>query len=379
MSKIIKVLIAAIIVSALSLCVFAQSTTVTLYSQDGRNIFVSEKYVSDYNKVGWYKSFVTLYSLDGRTITVGDVLVPDYLAVGWYNEPVTTVYSQDGRWLTIPVSEIQSYNNVGWFSSFKTLYALDGRTVVVGDALVEQYKAACWYETPVSQIYALDGRSLIIPTVDLEAYKNVGWYTKKEYIDLTTKSFELNFKCVLQKPELPTGCEVTSLAAVLNYYGYDVSKTVLADGYLDKGPIGSTSPFEAFVGEPEKLSSFGCFAPVIKNCAEKYLTEQNSSLRVFDTTGVNLESLLVELVNGSPVIIWATGFMGPSFVSATWNIDGTRVDWRSNEHCMVLYGYDKNRQVVKVADPLSGCVEYPLNLFERRFKEMYMQSVIIKY
>ena len=34
----------------------------------------------------------------------------------------------------------------------------------------------------------------------------------------------INVKWVSQKPELPTGCEITSLTTVLNYYGYNVSK-----------------------------------------------------------------------------------------------------------------------------------------------------------
>lgn len=37
---------------------------------------------------------------------------------------------------------------------------------------------------------------------------------------------------VLQKPELPNGCEITALTAVLNYYGLEMSKTEMTDNYL---------------------------------------------------------------------------------------------------------------------------------------------------
>ena len=52
------------------------------------------------------------------------------------------------------------------------------------------------------------------------------------------RSNRLNVKCVLQNPELPTGCEITALTIVLNYLGYDVDKLTMADKYLDKGPVG---------------------------------------------------------------------------------------------------------------------------------------------
>lgn len=60
----------------------------------------------------------------------------------------------------------------------------------------------------------------------------------KEENDTVQKSnsqFKLDVEPVLQLPELPTGCEITSLATILNYYGYDISKTQLADEYLECG------------------------------------------------------------------------------------------------------------------------------------------------
>ncbi len=39
---------------------------------------------------------------------------------------------------------------------------------------------------------------------------------------------------ILQLPELPNGCEITSLTTLLTFYGYEVTKTVMADKYLPK-------------------------------------------------------------------------------------------------------------------------------------------------
>ncbi len=193
------------------------------------------------------------------------------------------------------------------------------------------------------------------------------------------QSFALDFKCVLQNPSLPTGCEVTALTAVLNYYGFNVNNTYLSKHFLNKGPVGTTSPSMAFVGEPSSKYAFGCFAPVIVECAENYLKSQGSSLRAYDTTGTSLDSLFAEVVKGHPVIIWATMYMSASYETTIWNADGSTISWPANEHCVVLYGYDKERNVVMIADPLKGNVEYPTELFTKRFDELLMQSVIIGY
>ena len=84
----------------------------------------------------------------------------------------------------------------------------------------------------------------------------------------------LDVECVLQNPELPTGCEITALTTVLNYLGYNVDKLTMADYYLDKGKMGEVSPYKAFVGNPRDEDSCGAFAPVLVNSATKYLKSQ---------------------------------------------------------------------------------------------------------
>ena len=62
---------------------------------------------------------------------------------------------------------------------------------------------------------------------------------------------------LFQDPELPTGCEVTALAMVLQYYGFDTDKCELSDVYLPKGAVGETDFHYAFVGEPREQHSYG--------------------------------------------------------------------------------------------------------------------------
>ncbi|MBQ7784498.1 MAG: C39 family peptidase, partial [Oscillospiraceae bacterium] len=40
---------------------------------------------------------------------------------------------------------------------------------------------------------------------------------------------------IMQNPELPTGCEITSLTMLLRHIGYDADKLDMADNYLPKG------------------------------------------------------------------------------------------------------------------------------------------------
>ena len=39
---------------------------------------------------------------------------------------------------------------------------------------------------------------------------------------------------ILQHPELPNGCEITSVTTLLTFYGYEAAKTEMADKYLPK-------------------------------------------------------------------------------------------------------------------------------------------------
>ena len=61
-------------------------------------------------------------------------------------------------------------------------------------------------------------------------------FTLETYID--REANHIDVPTILQYPELPNGCEITSLTAVLNYFGIDVHKTEMADDYLPQKPFG---------------------------------------------------------------------------------------------------------------------------------------------
>ena len=62
---------------------------------------------------------------------------------------------------------------------------------------------------------------------------------------LVNKAVKLDVEYISQYPELPTGCEITSLATVLNYYGYEISKSIKQMSQ-DKYVIKETTLYSAF-------------------------------------------------------------------------------------------------------------------------------------
>lgn len=184
---------------------------------------------------------------------------------------------------------------------------------------------------------------------------------------------------ILQNPELPTGCEVTSLAMVLQHSGYNVLHTELAYMWLDKGEYRASDYRKVFVGEPTSAFAYGCFSGVIERCANKYLVSKNSSSEVRNLTGCEPKQLYRYVANGIPVIVWATGNMEECYYDKQW-VDketGNIITWVRNEHCLVLTGYDFEQKLVYVNDPLKGRTAYPMELFEYRFKQLESQAVVI--
>lgn len=186
---------------------------------------------------------------------------------------------------------------------------------------------------------------------------------------------------VLQKPELPTGCEITSLTMLLNYIGYDVDKVDMSDNYLPKGEYRAADYREVFVGNPRSIFAYGCFSKAIVKAAENYLDEfdEEDKWEVRNITGCSPNSLYAAVDNGYPVVVWASVDLKGIKAGKSWAVreTGENVTWVSGEHCLLLTGYDKDKKVVYTNDPLKGIVAYDMKLFEARFDQLGQEAVII--
>ena len=206
----------------------------------------------------------------------------------------------------------------------------------------------------------------------------------------TTYSMEVD--PILQLPELPTGCEITTLAMLLDAVGFQVDKVQLAEGYLTCKSEGEATFQQAFIGSPYDSAGYGCYAPVIVDTARKYLAAQNSGRIVKDLTGAKFEDLLREVASNHPVAIWASidlvdiqeVYAYTIYNYTETNSDGSTstpknldVYWLENEHVYLLKGYDLDRNVVIVNDSLNGEMEYDMNRFKECYEQCYKQAVII--
>ena len=194
---------------------------------------------------------------------------------------------------------------------------------------------------------------------------------------LVNRSVRLDVEYIPQNPELPTGCEITSLATVLNYYGYEISKTELSEKYLDKADAPADWR-KVFVGDPTDAHSFGCYSYPIVKAANRFLSRNGALHRAVNISRCGFLDVLTEVDNGKPVIIWGTQGLSKGVKTIEWTVDGKKLRWIAPEHCMVLIGYDLDRMVAVVSDPQKGIVEYNIRKLKQSFETMYSQCVIIE-
>lgn len=187
------------------------------------------------------------------------------------------------------------------------------------------------------------------------------------------------FPVVYQRPELPTGCEVTALTMLLNYYGYPVSKTTMASNYLPQVASGYTGRVDLdyyFCGNPYS-SGIGCGAGALVTAANSYLTASGSNLRGVDITGTSADGLYGYISNGKPVVVMVTIGMANRKVAKGWHTpEGKYVTWSDNDHGVVLIGCDSNN--VKVACPLFGIKTYTRAQFEKAYAARGNRAMIIQ-
>lgn len=195
---------------------------------------------------------------------------------------------------------------------------------------------------------------------------------------------------ISQNDEYPTGCELVSAEMLLNFYGFDITAGELIDkGYIkqteleidydDKNKVYGGDPNKSFIGDPRTESGYGCYAPAIFEGLEKYL--DGKYFDASNLSGISLPDLCMEYIDfGEPVMIWASINMSETKISEKpWIIKetGEKFRWISNEHCLVLVGYDSEYYYFN--DPQKNkAVPYKKETAEKRYKELGSQAVTIR-
>lgn len=209
----------------------------------------------------------------------------------------------------------------------------------------------------------------------------------KEHLNFpTTSSIKdqilLDAPTFAQLPELPRGCEVTSLAMLLNYAGMKVDKMELAEKIkkdqtprtVINGTVHFGNPDDGFVGNMYSLNEpgYGVYHEPIAELAENYLPG-----RIKDLSSSDFDDLELYLSDGKPIwVITNTLYqkLGDDQFT-TWDTPTGQVKITSKEHAVLLTGYDQ--QNIYFNDPLTGekNKKAPIADFKESWVQMGSQAI----
>lgn len=194
-------------------------------------------------------------------------------------------------------------------------------------------------------------------------------------------------ECILQNPELPTGCEAAAAAMLLRAYGYKTDKLMVAD-LMEKserleeyGTVYAVHPDDAFIGNPYTQQGYGAFPKVVAGTMQKIIDIQDGKCKACTLYGKTEEELLAEIDKGNPLCVWTSMYDMEIQYRTGWYLiqEGLFTEeyfyWPSNEHVVVLTGYDEER--VKVCDSLRGVCTYPRESFFRHYRDVGKYAVML--
>jgi uncharacterized protein YvpB len=162
-----------------------------------------------------------------------------------------------------------------------------------------------------------------------------------------------------QYPELPRGCEVTSLSMLLHSAGVSIDKLTLAHQIKKdaakkeskNGKVVFGNPNIGFVGNMYTLSQpgYAVYSKPVFDLAERYLPG-----RMVNLTEKSFDSIKLYLSENKPV--WAivnTEYRKlPESYFQTWTTEEGHVRITKKEHSVLITGYDQKN--VYFNDPLTG-------------------------
>lgn len=180
--------------------------------------------------------------------------------------------------------------------------------------------------------------------------------------DKRERSFE-EADFILQNPELPNGCEVTSLAMALSAAGYPVDKLVLFTQYMPSEPFTlldgvrhGPSPEEFYAGNAaSQRGGWYCLEGPVMRAGSRWLTENGAPFRMERCSGLTQSTLAGYLKREILLIIWVTRDYAPLEYADYfhWTLpDGTDYTPYNNLHCVLLVG--ETEEGCQIADPLVG-------------------------
>lgn len=160
---------------------------------------------------------------------------------------------------------------------------------------------------------------------------------------------KLNVPLEKQMPDLPNGCEVTSLSMLLNYYHINVTKDELASKIKHVSSYDGKyrgNPNEGFVGYMNQANGGWCvYNGPLYDVASKYTD------RIQNATGDSFDQIIELVADGHPVMIITTLKFRRVNDMQTWKTRQGIVHVTPSSHACVITGYNKKNNTVLVNDP----------------------------
>lgn len=183
---------------------------------------------------------------------------------------------------------------------------------------------------------------------------------------------------------LYNGCEVTSMAMLLNYAGVVTTKEEVADRvavvplWVDDGAEGVYgNPNEGFVGSmtaQDGEAGYSVYHEPIAAAARAVVGR--SGYTVVDITGQSFDFLLKELKSGNPVWTITTTSFSPSEKWEVWPTTSGPIAVSWDVHSVVVTGFDATH--VYVNDPYGDKgVVYDREDFKAAWEQMGSQAVVV--
>ncbi|WP_316568351.1 C39 family peptidase [Neobacillus sp. YIM B06451] len=219
-------------------------------------------------------------------------------------------------------------------------------------------------------------RSQAIPTNERDVEKSYGHTLDENHpmdkaIGDVPDKVMLDVPLIKQNPELKYGCEVTSLAMVLNYAGVTVDKMELYRAVKKEydpltRPGGDIKrwgdPARGFVGDMTgKAPGYAVFDKPIVDLMDQYLPG-----RAVNLTDKEFSDVLRHIAAGYPAVIWTTGDFRLPDRWESWLHGKQTIRTPLDLHAVVLVGFDSDK--VYVNDPLSGKKQHGVD------KEQFIHS-----
>ncbi|WP_052427444.1 C39 family peptidase [Neobacillus niacini] len=182
----------------------------------------------------------------------------------------------------------------------------------------------------------------------------------------------------MDSPRLYNGCEVTSLAMLLQYWGIDVTKNKLAEQIprvpLQYGDGKKGNPNMGFVGNMEDGPGLGVYQGPIFYLANKHISEQ---LMVQNLSNHPFSSILKKVSQGLPVWVITTSSFSPIPDFETWSTPQGTVGITYKMHSVVITGYDQ--EYIYLNDPYgTKNKKVDREKFIASWEQMGSQAIVIE-